>query len=460
MLDRYWYGNTSRISPEAPVPVVLVDNTEVRPGGAANVALNTAALGVDTWLFGLVGEDLEGRVLQKVLNDHKVHCCFQHFTSHPTIAKLRVLGRHQQLIRMDFEKGFSGVDDTDLFQRYERELDEIDVVILSDYAKGSLHLVDKIIALAKQKNVPILVDPKTSDFSKYAGATIITPNQKEFEAVVGPCNSIKEIEQKATNLLSHLDIEALLVTLGKDGMLLIQKAVPTFYLSTQAQEVYDITGAGDTVIAVLGAAMASGQSLEQATELANVAGGIVVGKLGAATTSISELQRALQSQNFISQLPLLTADSLLSVVSEARAQGERIVMTNGCFDLLHVGHVQYLKAARALGDRLIVAVNDDDSVRRLKGSTRPFNSLRDRAEMLASLRVVDWVISFSEDTPERLIQQVSPDVLIKGADYAVEDIAGSDYVLANDGEVKTIPLVSGYSTTQLAEKIKSALINE
>lgn len=453
MLDRYWYGNTSRISPEAPVPVVLVDNTEARPGGAANVALNLVALGAKTQLFGLTGDDLEGEKLHASLTEKNIDCHFQRFPDHPTIAKLRVLGRNQQLIRMDFEKGFSGVDDAELIQRYEKQLEQIDAVLLSDYAKGALHRVDQLIALAGKKGLPVLVDPKSTDFSKYAGATLITPNRKEFEAVVGPCHSQDEIQDKAVELLRSLDIEALLVTLGKDGMLLVQKDGKPYYLPTRAREVYDVTGAGDTVIAVLGAAIAAGQSMENAAQLANTAAGIVVGKLGAATVSVPELRRALQRQHN-SHLGVLTEEELLLAVSDARAHGETIVMTNGCFDILHAGHVQYLDSAKALGDRLIVVINDDDSVRRLKGSTRPFNTLENRMDVMSSLRVVDWVVSFSEDTPARLIEAVMPDVLVKGGDYRPEEIAGGDAVTANGGEVKVLDLVPGVSTTGLAEKIK------
>lgn len=455
MLDRYWYGNTHRISPEAPVPVVLVENSETRPGGAANVALNLVALGSKTLLFGCIGEDLEGEKLQQILHEKNIDCYFQAFANYPTIAKLRVLGRNQQLIRMDFEKGFAGVDDVDLIQRYENQLDQVNVVVLSDYAKGALHRIDKLIALARKKGLPVLVDPKSQDFSKYAGATLLTPNRKEFEAVVGECSSIEEIQKKAVALLKHLEIEALLVTLGKDGMLLVQQHAEPYYLPTCAREVYDVTGAGDTVIAVLAAALAAGQSMEYAAQLANTAAGVVVGKLGAATVSVPELRRALQRQTG-SHLNVLTEEELLLAVSDARAHGESIVMTNGCFDILHAGHVHYLDSAKTLGDRLIVAINEDDSVRRLKGSSRPFNALQNRMDVIASLRAVDWVVSFSEDTPARLIEAILPDVLVKGGDYRLEEVAGGDAVIANGGEVKVLEFVPNLSTTNVIRKIISA----
>ena len=455
MLDRYWYGNTSRISPEAPVPVVVVDDKEMRPGGAANVALNLISLGVKTTLFGLIGQDLAGQELADLLKEKNIDCQFQSFAEYPTIAKLRVIGRNQQLIRMDFEKGFTDADDAPLIERYKKQLDQVDVVLLSDYAKGALNHVDQLIRLAREKNLPVLVDPKSKDFSRYAGATLITPNRKEFEAVVGQCDSTEVIQDKAFALLKALAIDAMLITLGKDGMLLVSKDNDSYYLPTRAQQVYDVTGAGDTVIATLGAAIAAGESMENAVQLANTAAGVVVGKLGAATVSISELRRALQSQQS-SHLGVLTEEELLLTVSDARAHGEKIVMTNGCFDILHAGHVQYLDAAKTLGNRLIVAINDDDSVCRLKGPTRPFNTLQNRMDVVASLRAVDWVVSFSEDTPARLIEAVMPDVLVKGGDYCPDEIAGGDAVIAQGGEVNVLPLVPELSTTRLAEKIRAA----
>ena len=453
MLDRHWYGDVSRISPEAPVPVVLVENAEDRPGGSANVALNIAALGAQVSLFGLTGDDAEGKFLQTQLEEKAISCHFQTVPNYPTITKLRVLGRNQQLIRMDFEKGFHGVDDAELLRRYEEQLNTVDAVILSDYAKGALHRVEQLIALAKKKGLPILVDPKSDDFSCYAGATIVTPNRKEFEKIVGVCDSIDAIEEKAKSYLETMNIGALLITLGKDGMLLVQKGFDPLHMPTRAREVYDVTGAGDTVISILAAGIASGQTLDQAALLANTAAGIVVAKLGTATVNPAELRRALQRQCG-SHLGVLTEEECLLAVSDARAHGEKIVMTNGCFDILHAGHVQYLEKARALGDRLILAINDDGSVSRLKGPTRPYNALQQRMDVMAALRPVDWVVPFSEDTPARLIARILPDVLVKGGDYRSEEIAGGDVVLENGGRVEVLDFVSHCSTTALVEKIK------
>jgi len=452
MLDRYWYGDTSRISPEAPVPVVLVGDTESRPGGSANVALNLAALGVQSSLFGLIGDDEAGRTLEQQVRANNITCHFQSINDYPTVTKLRVLGRNQQLIRMDFEKRFSGVDDTSLLRSYEEHLNTVDVVIFSDYAKGALQNISQLIAMARKKNLPVLVDPKSKDFSCYAGATIITPNRKEFENLVGVCQSIDEIKSKATAYLKTIDIQALLITLGKDGMLLVKKNGESLHMPTRAREVYDVTGAGDTVISTLGAAIAAGHSLEEAVLLANTAAGVVVGKLGAATVSPAELRRALQRLQGSHMGVLAEAECMLSV-SDARAHGEKIVMTNGCFDILHAGHVQYLEKAKTLGHRLIVAVNDDASVSRLKGPTRPYNTVSERMDVLAALQAVDWVVPFSEDTPERLIEKLLPDVLVKGGDYRPDQIAGANVVVANGGRVEVIEFLSGCSTTGLVEKI-------
>lgn len=455
MLDQYWSGDVTRVSPEAPVPVVAIDQLEHRAGGAANVALNIAALGAHVQLLGLTGQDRQADQLKEQLVAQGIQCFFQAIPDKPTITKLRVLGQHQQLIRMDFEKNFSGVDDKTLQDYYESQLNNIQLVLLSDYAKGALHRVQELILVARQKNIPIFIDPKSNDFSRYNGATLLTPNRKEFEAIVGECADRNEIESRAKALLSTLTIEALLITLGKDGMLFVPKEGESQHLAARAREVFDVTGAGDTVIGVLGAAAASGCSLKEAAELANIAAGIVVGKLGSASVTLPELRRAVQFQHS-THLGVLSEQELLMYISDARAHGETIVMTNGCFDLLHAGHVQYLDEAKKLGDRLIVAVNSDDSVRRLKGSERPLNALEHRMDVLAGLRAVDWVVSFSEDTPARLIEAVKPDVLVKGGDYRAEAVVGYDTVTAQGGRVEILPFLEGLSTTSIVEKIKQS----
>lgn len=457
MLDRYWYGNTSRISPEAPVPVVCVNEAESRAGGAANVALNIATLGCEVTLMGLVGEDKEADELKNLLTQKNIHCHFQALPNYPTVTKLRVLGQNQQLLRLDFEKNVMQYDDQDLLAAYSEKLDQVQAVVLSDYAKGALFNVQALIQLAREKGIPTLVDPKSNDFSRYQGATIITPNLKEFEAVVGPCHDEEEMIQKAQDLMDRFQFEAILITRGKHGMLLVCQNQPALNLSAHSREVYDVTGAGDTVISLIAAATGAGCDFATAAALSNIAAGIVVRKIGAASVTLPELRRELQLF-YDSHVGVLTEEELLLAVADARAHGETIVMTNGCFDVLHAGHVQYLEAAKTLGARLIVAVNDDASVRRLKGEDRPLNSLTARMELLAALRSVDWVVSFSEDTPARLIGAVLPDVLVKGNDYQVHQIAGSEAVLNNGGQVLTVPLKPGFSTTKLINKIRGVTI--
>lgn len=454
MLDRYWHGPTSRISPEAPVPVVKVEQVEERPGGAANVALNITSLGGKSTLLGLTGEDEAARALEVRLGAAGVSCDFEKVADKPTILKLRVLSRHQQLIRLDFEDSFHLDAGDGLTARFRAALPGMGAVILSDYAKGALVKAPELIALARAAGVPVLVDPKGKDFARYAGATLVTPNLSEFEAVVGHCASEAQIVERGHKLIAEHGWRALLVTRGEAGMTLIEPGKPELHLPAQAREVYDVTGAGDTVIATLAAALAAGDDLASCVALSNVAAGIVVGKLGTATVSAPELRRALAGHEDTG-LGVVSEEQLLVAVAEAKAAGERIVMTNGCFDILHAGHVTYLAEARKQGDRLIVAVNTDDSVKRLKGEGRPINSVERRMQVLAGLAAVDWVLPFSEDTPARLIGAVLPDVLVKGGDYKPENIAGADAVLANGGEVKVLQFVDGESTTRIINAIKA-----
>lgn len=453
MLDRYWHGDATRISPEAPVPVVNVTEIETRPGGAANVAQNIATLGAQVVLYGLVGEDSAAQELQSCLSKQNIDCRFLTIPHFPTITKLRVLGQHQQLIRMDFEKSREEeINDDALFIDFCDQLRNADMVVLSDYSKGALCHVEKLIQAASDRNVPVLIDPKHKNYARYAGATLLTPNLKEFESIAGQCRDLEEVVQKAQALLQREKIQNLLVTLGKDGMVLVTPGKEATHFHSKARDVFDVTGAGDTVIGVLAASLAAGTPLLSAVELSNIAAGVVVGRLGAQAVTVSDLQHALLRSGDLFA-GVLSESHLLLMIESARARGEKIVMTNGCFDILHVGHVDYLAKAKALGDRLIVAVNDDQSVRRLKGDDRPLNSIQARMTVLAALGAVDWVVAFSEDTPARLVAAIKPDVLVKGGDYQINQIAGSDFVLQNGGEVLTIPLVEGYSTTGLIEKM-------
>ena len=451
MLDEYWFGDTARISPEAPVPVVRTRSAEQRAGGAANVALNVAALGAQTVLAGIVGADERGKLLASLLEQRGVRCELVRSPSLPTIHKLRVLARNQQLIRLDAEQSLEPAA-PEFGERFAKLVKAADVVVLSDYAKGTLARAADLIAACRAARVPVLVDPKGTDFARYRGAHVLTPNRGEFEAVVGRCASEAELLAKGKKLRQDLALEALLVTRGEQGMTLFTAGDP-HTLPAQAREVFDVTGAGDTVIALLAAGVAAGLDLDAAAALANLGAGIVVGKIGVATASRSELQRALHAQGSGGR-GLVELPELLALVAEAKERGERVVMTNGCFDILHAGHVSYLEEAKALGDRLVVAVNDDASVRRLKGPSRPITPLADRMAVLAGLAAVDWVVPFAEDTPAELIAKIVPDVLVKGGDYRVEDIAGSDVVLSNGGEVRSLGLKPGRSTSALIDAIR------
>ena len=452
MLDRYWYGPTKRISPEAPVPVVTIESTEERPGGAANVAMNIAALGGKTCLIGLVGRDERAKILTESLVSLDVECRFIESSDSPTITKLRVMSRHQQLIRLDFEECFHGIDKEEFISRLKPALSHAKVVIFSDYAKGALNHIQEMIQLAKKAGVMSLVDPKGTDFEPYRGASLLTPNMSEFEAIVGHSNSEEEIVEKGLGLIRKFDLGALLITRSENGMSLLREGEEPLNLPTLAKEVFDVTGAGDTVISVLGASIAAGKSLKDACALANAAAGVVVGKLGTSTISTIELTTAVHG-SYQFGFGVMREKALKQAVKLAQMQGEKIVMTNGCFDILHAGHVAYLNDAAKLGDRLIVAVNTDDSVRALKGPGRPINPIDRRMAVLAGLGAVDWVVSFSEETPQRLISELLPDVLVKGGDYKPSDIAGGAEVIDAGGKVSVLNFEDGCSTTGIINSI-------
>ncbi|MEC7516679.1 MAG: bifunctional D-glycero-beta-D-manno-heptose-7-phosphate kinase/D-glycero-beta-D-manno-heptose 1-phosphate adenylyltransferase HldE, partial [Pseudomonadota bacterium] len=459
MLDRFWHGAATRISPEAPVPVVKVAGVDDRPGGAGNVAINLAALGVETTLSGLVGDDEHAKQLRSAVEAKGVRWSVMPCPA-DTIVKLRVLSRNQQLIRMDFEAPLDDYADESFLQYASNLIAEHDVVLLSDYAKGTLTNIEALISACGVLNTPVLVDPKGADFSRYAGATLITPNLSEFEAVVGACHQDDTvISARARHLCEQHGFEAVLVTRSERGMTLQSKEGEPLHLPALAREVFDVTGAGDTVISAMAAGLASQDSFENSTRLANVAAGLVVGKVGTATVTREELQGALlQSEGDVQDLPafgVVTEQEAVAAVARLKAEGQRVVMTNGCFDLLHPGHVTYLSQAAALADVLIVAVNDDASVTRLKGPDRPINGIESRMSVLAGLRSVSYVVAFSEDTPARLIEAISPDVLVKGGDYAINEIAGHEHVLESGGEVIILEFVEGFSTTATIKRIST-----
>jgi D-beta-D-heptose 7-phosphate kinase/D-beta-D-heptose 1-phosphate adenosyltransferase len=447
MLDRYWHGDAGRISPEAPVPVVRVTHDEARPGGAANVALNLSSLGAEVTCAGLVGHDSDADLLEQTLKNHNVNPLFTR-VEHRTITKLRVLSQAHQMIRLDFETPFDASNAESLAQSVS--VDGMTAVVLSDYAKGSLE-PRLLIQKARQAKIPVVVDPKGTDFERYRGATLLTPNRAEFEAVCGAWANDQELIEKGRKLINDLDIETILVTRSEQGMTLIARDGSVHQFAATAREVADVTGAGDTVIATVAAGLGSGMSMAESAELANRAAGIVVSKLGTATVSGRELERALSVDHGIFD----RAEDAAAWAEQCRIQGEKVVMTNGCFDILHAGHVAYLKEAASLGDRLIVAVNSDTSVARLKGPERPVNTIERRLQVLAGLGAVDAVIAFEGDTPIPLIDMVRPDVLVKGGDYkSIEEVVGYKHVLDYGGEVKVLGEVANLSTSHLIAKIR------
>ena len=453
MLDRFWTGATQRMSPEAPVPVVNVSSQEDRAGGAGNVAVNLAQLGLTVSLVGLCGDDDHARALRRCVEEAGVRWNVMPCAAE-TIVKLRVLSRNQQLLRMDFEESLSP-HANDLFVGFAAQhLIDADLIVFSDYAKGSLALIESLIARCRSLGKTTLVDPKGHDFERYRGATVLTPNLTELEAVVGPCQDDATLIAKAETLRSALELEAILVTRSEAGMTLIQAGSAPQHFAASAQEVFDVTGAGDTVIATLAGCLSAGLPMAEAARIANRAAGVVVAKLGTASVTPDELTMVGEGlRGAPDRQGVVSASDMLDVVAEARGRGQRVVMTNGCFDLLHPGHIAYLEQAATLGDMLVVAVNDDDSVRRLKGDARPVNAIADRMAVLVGLSAVDYVLPFSEDTPAKLIEALAPDVLVKGGDYVVEEIAGHESVMARGGEVVVLDFLEGHSTSSLIDRL-------
>jgi D-beta-D-heptose 7-phosphate kinase/D-beta-D-heptose 1-phosphate adenosyltransferase len=464
MLDRYWQGDSQRISPEAPVPVVKISSNDDKVGGAANVARNIAHLDGKVTLMGIVGDDENATLMEAMLSQENIESALIRQSEQPTITKLRVISRHQQVVRLDFEEHFASHHAKALKERFAQCIDDFDFVVFSDYNKGTLAEVSEMIRIARQHNKPVLVDPKTDDLSKYSGATVITPNLKEFIHAGGQTDSEQSIAESARALMTRCQIDSILLTRSEQGMSMITHDQKTD-MPAQVLEVADVTGAGDTVIATLAIMLAAGSPIAEAAKIANLAAGIVVAKLGAATVSPEELYHVANKALFASkqshyQTPI---EDVLQHIRFARLSGEKIVFTNGCFDILHAGHVHYLEQAKALGDRLVVGLNSDESVNRLKGPTRPVNSFENRATVLTGLASVDWVVPFGEklgdqydDTPYYLIEKVLPDVLVKGGDYTVDNIVGANLVQAKGGQVAVIEFLDGCSTTRIIEKIQDS----
>ena len=460
MCDTYLSGHVSRISPEAPVPVF--ESTEKRHvlGGAANVAANLRALGCQVRLAGVVGDDVTGRYVRAQLRAQGIaDDLLVQDAGRPTTEKTRLIARHQQLVRLDHESRLPlpAELNTRILAGVQSILAEVDGLICSDYNKGvcTPDLLVPLFAKAKAANVPIFVDPKARDFARYRGATVLTPNLAEVRHATGdPVEDEASLTAAAESLLRQSEAQALLVTRGAAGMSLFHPPEGPQHLPAHTRDVYDVTGAGDTVIAAFAAAAIGGLSYAEAARLANVAAGIVVGKAGTAVVYREELEAHWQARIAPWQSKLRTCDELSRALQQHRGRGERVVFTNGCFDLLHGGHVHYLQQARALGDCLVVALNDDASVRLLKGDDRPLRPQDERTRVLAALACVDYVVLFGETTPLALIKSLKPDVLVKGGDYTLETVVGRKEVEASGGTVHLIPYVEGVSTTGLVARIR------
>ncbi len=459
MLDQYFWGDVERISPEAPVPVVKVHKKTTSLGGGGNVAMNLKGLKSGHRLIGLRGFDENGKHLAAILDKEAIQHSLATIQTHPTTTKTRILSQGQQLIRLDEERSQS-IDEQavdTLFNILDDCLDTAAGVIISDYGKGIFksNAAQRIIHRCRSLNIPVFVDPKGHDWGRYKGATCITPNSAEFNLVA----SFDEfddstLEKQAKKTIEQLNLQYILMTRGARGMSLFRAHHPAVHISTEAQEVFDVSGAGDTVIATLAAAFCSGMQMQNAARLANTAAGIVVGKIGTKPIIHTELKQALSDQAFTGAAKSVDVGRAAEIVKEWRKDGQRVVFTNGCFDILHVGHIQLLHAAAAQGDRLIIGLNSDSSVKILKGESRPVVSEMERAALLSSIRGVDLVVMFDEETPIELIRRFTPDVLVKGGDYTPETVVGHEVVEQSNGRVVIVPLVDGVSTTKVIASIQ------
>jgi len=474
MLDKYFFGNTNRISPEAPVPVLKIEKETLKPGGAANVAANISSLGLNVSLLAEVGIDVNGKTLRRLLKSLKIDLISSSNKSYKTTTKTRVISQNQQLIRIDDEDDNYKNPINCSNKEIEKLIKKSDAIIFSDYNKGSLKNISQLIKIANKYKKIVFIDPKGSNFNHYKNSFAITPNLKEFENIVGPCKNHKDIIKKAKQLSSKLNINSILVTLGSDGMILVRKNKKAEHIkATSSNEVFDVTGAGDTVIAVLCATYISSidDNLHFASIVSNIAAGEVIKKLGAQSIGAKELTSMVNDQinieaqleaEYLKNLDLLdkcnriiaNENQLKIIINLIKEMGFSIGFTNGCFDILHRGHTKYLDHARKTVDFLIIGVNDDLSVRNLKGTTRPINNIKDRMEMLRRITLDHaFIIKFSEPTPIKLIRKIKPHILIKGGDYKESEIVGGDFVKKNKGILKIIPFVKGCSTSNIIKKI-------
>lgn len=452
MIDTYYVGEVKRISPEAPVPVVRINNTYSVLGGAANVARNLIGLECQPVILGLIGDDSNGKMIQQMFYNSKIeHYLFP--TLESTISKIRILGNNQQIARIDFEKENQTITEKEekfLKEIMEEIIPNVDVVVVSDYGKGvcNNYICKSAIELSIQHNKPTIIDPKGINWEKYEKATIITPNLKELSSVNGGeiHNEDNAIEIAGRKILHKYKLNSLLVTRSEKGMSYISNKL-SLNIPTEAKEVFDVSGAGDTVVATLAASIAAKYTLEEAINLSNKAAGIVVGKIGTAPILYDELENSINKSK--NKKKIILQNSLSEIINELKSNGNKIVFTNGCFDILHRGHVAYLQEAKKLGDKLIVGINSDTSVKRLKGASRPINDEVSRSIIIGSLECVDYVIIFKEDTPFNLIKAISPDVLVKGGDYAIKDVVGREFAK----ETILLPYFEGFSTTSIINKL-------
>lgn len=464
IMDRYVFGDVGRISPEAPIPVLAARQDELRLGGAGNVAANLQRMEAQVRVVGVVGDDARGRAMSTAFEDTGIDARLVVDPGRPTIEKTRMMSGVQQMLRVDWEDARDvdgAVYDEVLATAREAILDS-DAVVLSDYGKGTLPsgIISGVIAAARERGVPVLVDPKGDDYQRYSGATLITPNKKEAEQAVGrKLAGAADVSGAACELIELASLDSIVITLGADGIYFRTgqgDAGSEHRAPAAARAVYDVTGAGDTVVAHLALYLADRWDLREAVEMANHAAGIVVGKLGTHSVTRDELSTRL-ADNLPLQGKVLDEASLSTTIEAWRREGRRIVFTNGCFDVIHVGHVEYLRFARQRGDVLLVGVNSDESISRLKGPERPVNPLEDRLKVLAAMEMVDAVVSFGEDTPKELIERVTPDVLVKGEDWADKGVVGREWVESHGGSVVLAPLVPGRSTTAIIERARGGV---
>jgi len=459
MLDEYLWGRAERISPEAPVQIVDVVREELRLGGAGNVVNNLSELGVSVSVCSVVGDDENGGALLDAFAAKGIatDAIFRD-PSRRTSRKTRVVAAHQQIVRIDRESrtGLSPDMERRVCDWIETNAAGFNAFLLSDYLKGALTpgVIATALTAARRRGIPALIDPKGTDFSRYNGATILTPNRREAEAASGiAIRDAASLERAAATIMERVGLEHLLITRSEEGMSLFSRTAEPVHIPTVAREVFDVSGAGDTVIAALAAGMAAGAGIVEAARLANIAAGIAVSKLGTSTVTPAEIINAVSLAASDRDAKIKNRDVLAVLIEAEKSRGKKIVFTNGCFDLLHAGHVKYLQKARNLGDLLVLGLNSDASVRRLKGEKRPLIGEDERAHILSALDCVDYVVIFDEDTPIELISALKPHILVKGGDYTPEGVVGKDLVESYGGRVELVSFVDGKSTTNIIERV-------